>query len=47
MTEHQGAGNTEEEALSDCLKKIKGLNLEDLFPAAVPPATADSQDEPE
>lgn len=34
---HQGAGNTEEEALSDCLKKIKGLNLEDLFPAAGPP----------
>ncbi len=34
---HQGAGNTEEEALADCLKKIKGLNLEDLFPAAGPP----------
>ncbi len=36
--EHQGAGDTEETALSDCLKKIKGLNLEDLFPAMVPPA---------
>ncbi|WDP92587.1 MAG: hypothetical protein HUN04_23835 [Desulfobacter sp.] len=35
--EHQGAGNTEDEALADCLKKIKGLNLEDLFPAAGPP----------
>ncbi len=35
---HQGAGNTEEAALADCLKKIKGLNLEDLFPAAHPPA---------
>lgn len=31
-SEHQGAGSTEEQALSDCLKKIKGLNLEDLFP---------------
>lgn len=37
-SEHQGAGDTEEAALTDCLKKIKGLNLEDLFPAAVPPA---------
>lgn len=35
-TGHQGAGGTEQEALSDCLKKIKNLNLEDLFPAAVP-----------
>ncbi|MCG8636384.1 MAG: hypothetical protein MI863_21305 [Desulfobacterales bacterium] len=35
--DHQGAGNSEETALADCLKKIKGLNLEDLFPAAVPP----------
>ncbi|MCG8688056.1 MAG: hypothetical protein MI892_24490 [Desulfobacterales bacterium] len=43
-SEHQGAGNTEEEALEDCLKKIKGLNLEDLFPATVPPAK--SSDEP-
>lgn len=32
---HQGAGGTEEDALSDCLKKIKGLNLEDLFPKVV------------
>ncbi len=31
--DHQGAGNTEDAALADCLKKIKGLNLEDLFPA--------------
>nr|WP_320193094.1 hypothetical protein [uncultured Desulfobacter sp.] len=31
-SKHQGAGCTEEEALSDCLKKIKGLNLENLFP---------------
>lgn len=32
---YQGAGGTEEEALSDCLKKIKGLDLEDLFPKVV------------
>jgi len=32
---HQGTGGTEEDALADCLKKIKGLNLEDLFPKVV------------
>ncbi len=32
--EHQGAGNSEQEALESCLKKIKGKNIEDLFPAA-------------
>ncbi len=32
--EHQGAGDTEAAALADCLKKIKGLNVEDLFPQA-------------
>jgi len=32
---YQGAGSTEGDALSDCLKKIKDLNLEDLFPSAV------------
>jgi len=31
---HQGAGNSEQEALEDCLKKIKGLNMEELFPTA-------------
>ncbi len=30
--EHQGVGDNEQKALEDCLKKIKGLNLEDLFP---------------
>ena len=30
--EHQGAGDTEIQALEDCLKKIKGLHLQDLFP---------------
>jgi len=34
--EHQGAGEDEQKALEDCLKKIKGLNIEDLFPAATP-----------
>jgi len=34
--DHQGAGEDEQKALEDCLKKIKGLNLEDLFPAASP-----------
>ncbi len=38
--EHQGAGDNEQKALEDCLKKIKGLNLEDLFPEAGPPASA-------
>ncbi len=38
--EHQGAGISEQEALESCLKKIKGLNIEDVFPAAGPgPAT--------
>ncbi|MBU1344782.1 MAG: hypothetical protein KKE44_05685 [Proteobacteria bacterium] len=32
--EHQGTGVDEQKALEDCLKKIKGLNLEDLFPVA-------------
>lgn len=30
--EHQGAGSSEQDALEGCLKKIKGLNIEDLFP---------------
>jgi hypothetical protein len=39
--EHQGAGNSEQTALESCLKKIKGLNIEDLFPVAAPgPAPA-------
>lgn len=32
--EHQGTGENEKTALEDCLKKIKGLGLEDLFPEA-------------
>ncbi|MFN2357687.1 MAG: hypothetical protein ABR534_08105 [Desulfotignum sp.] len=34
--EHQGAGDTEPRALEDCLKKIKGLNVQDLFPTSGP-----------
>ena len=34
LPEHQGAGETAQTALENCLKKIKGLNMEDLFPAA-------------
>ena len=30
------AGSSEQEALESCLKKIKGLNLEDLFPTTGP-----------
>lgn len=41
---HQGAGSTEESALTDCLKKIKGLNLEDLFPKVVPKNKAQEPD---
>ena len=36
--EHQGAGEDEQEALESCLKKIKGLGVEDLFPVANPSA---------
>jgi hypothetical protein len=42
--EHQGAGDNEKIALENCLKKIKGLNMEDLFPAAGPPPAADTSD---
>ncbi len=31
--EHQGVGENEQEAVEDCLKKIKGLKVEDLFPS--------------
>ncbi len=30
--EYQGVGNTEQEALADCLEKIKELQIEELFP---------------
>jgi hypothetical protein len=34
--EYQGVGDTEKEALQDCLEKIKGVALEDLFPKKEP-----------
>ncbi len=37
--EFQGVGETEAEALDDCLAKIKDFNIEDLFPTSKPPAT--------
>ena len=33
----QGVGGTEPEALQDCLSKIKGFNIEDIFPTSSPP----------
>ena len=30
--EYQGVGSTEQDALSDCLEKIKALQIEELFP---------------
>ena len=43
--EHQGAGDSEQVALESCLKKIKGLNIEDLFPVAAPgPAPAKTEE---
>jgi len=42
--EHQGAGVDEQTALADCLKKIKGLNLENLFPETRSPGPV-SKDE--
>lgn len=41
--EHQGSGAAEQTALKDCLKKIKNLKLEDLFPLAGP-VTSPSKD---
>jgi len=31
--EHQGIGKNEKEAVEDCLKKIAGMKIEDLFPS--------------
>jgi hypothetical protein len=33
----QGVGETETQALRDCLTKIKGFNIEDIFPKGQPP----------
>ncbi len=37
LPQYQGAGDTEAAALEDCLRKIKGLGMEDLFPPAPAP----------
>ena len=37
--EFQGVGETETEALDDCLLKIKNYNIEDIFPTSNPSAT--------
>ena len=34
--EFQGVGETEAEAIDNCLAKIKNFNIEDLFPTASP-----------
>jgi hypothetical protein len=34
--EFQGTGETESEALQDCLSKIKGLDIVDIFPQETP-----------
>ena len=36
--EFQGVGETEAEALDNCLLKIKNYNIEDIFPTSNPPA---------
>lgn len=41
--EHQGAGESEDAALKDCLDKIKGLNVEDLFPRTPQQASDDER----
>ena len=35
--EFQGVGETEAEALNDCLTKIKDHGIDDLFPSTIPP----------
>ena len=42
--EHQGAGENEQNALEECLRKIKGLNIEDLFPTAGPKSSSAKDD---
>ena len=36
-SEFQGVGETEVEALDNCLLKIKNYNIEDIFPTSNPP----------
>ena len=37
--EFQGVGDTEAQALDDCLLKIMNYNIEDIFPTSNSPAT--------
>ena len=32
--EHQGTGDNEKDAVEDCLKKIKNMEIETIFPSA-------------
>jgi len=32
--EHQGVGESDMEAVKDCLTKIKGMHIENIFPSA-------------
>lgn len=41
--EHQGKGDDEKAALGDCLKKISGLNIEDIFPTTAPAGDSETQ----
>jgi len=42
--EHQGAGENEQKALEECLRKIKGLNIENLFPVVGPKSSSAKDD---
>ncbi|MBA4368411.1 MAG: hypothetical protein C0403_12335 [Desulfobacterium sp.] len=42
--EYQGTGNTEKEALENCLSKIKGIELEKLFPERPAPKQTQKPD---
>jgi len=42
--EHQGAGENEQNALEECLRKIKGLNIENLFPVVGPKSSSAKDD---
>ena len=41
--EFQGVGDTEAEALDNCLAKIKDRDIEDLFPSSAPTETDNKQ----
>jgi hypothetical protein len=41
--EFQGVGDTEAEALDNCLAKIKDHDIEDLFPSSAPTETDNKQ----